>query len=224
MPVPQTTAAGPRRALLKDQAYAALRGAIVSGELPPGTRLREVELLERFGATRASLRDAIRRLALQGLVVVKPQSGTFVAPLDLRALRDELTVLAEITTSSVRAALPELRGPRLESLSTAVRAIDGAADDGPDGADAEVTWRRVQEVYEIVVAAAGNAVALELFHSIADQLARAFAATDPAPIREVDVVGIVDGVRREDVEAAVSSTVRSFDALDELLAHHGGSR
>ncbi|MGH2616386.1 MAG: GntR family transcriptional regulator, partial [Thermomicrobiales bacterium] len=73
---------------LRDRAEAVLRDAIVSGQLLPGTRLVEVQLSERLGVSRGTLRQALRELEHAGLVVSVPYRGTYVAEQTPNVLRD----------------------------------------------------------------------------------------------------------------------------------------
>src|SRR5437899_1682348 len=69
--------------LQKARVYEQILLDVILGELPPGGRLDEQELVRRYGAGLAGVRDALGRLALEGLVVRRPRAGTTVAPLDL---------------------------------------------------------------------------------------------------------------------------------------------
>ena len=79
MPIPSTRVdlTPPR-----DELYERILAEIVSGELPAGARLLEPEMMTRFGAPRAGLREAMHRLAAVGMVVVAPRQSTQVAPID----------------------------------------------------------------------------------------------------------------------------------------------
>src|SRR5688572_11182565 len=68
--------------LIADRAYEELRDRIVTLKLPPGTVLREDELMAQLAIGRTPLRDAIKRLALEGLVAVQPRRGTTITPVD----------------------------------------------------------------------------------------------------------------------------------------------
>lgn len=76
-----------RRLLRSDVLHDALRQMIVTSELHPGAPLNDRELSERFGVSRTPIREAILRLAEDGLVTVAPQHGTFVADISHRAVR-----------------------------------------------------------------------------------------------------------------------------------------
>jgi GntR family carbon starvation induced transcriptional regulator len=92
-----------------DWAVSQLRAAIVSGEQPPGARLRTAELAERLQVSPTPLREALQRLAAEGLVELLPQRGARVAPLDRAAgldiYRVRLMLEPEALASAVRAPL-----------------------------------------------------------------------------------------------------------------------
>lgn len=80
-----------------DRAYDEIRGRILSGDLAPGTRLREVVLAAEAGVSRTPVREALRRLSAEGLAVVLPRRGAIVSdwsPTDLDEIF-ELRVLLE---------------------------------------------------------------------------------------------------------------------------------
>lgn len=64
--------------LLKDVVYRRVRDMIVMGTLPMGSKLSETVLSKKLNATKAPIRDALKRLQSEGLVQIKPKSGTFV--------------------------------------------------------------------------------------------------------------------------------------------------
>jgi DNA-binding GntR family transcriptional regulator len=129
---------------LADQAYIAIRNAIVSLELAPGAVIDERALIERLGIGRTPVREALRRLAHEQLVEVFPRRGMFVTNVDVRdlarisevreALEPEAARLAaERATEEERDALADLgssivRGADLMDLDERIhRAIYAAA-------------------------------------------------------------------------------------------------
>jgi DNA-binding GntR family transcriptional regulator len=115
MPVPQAKAHAPRQ-LLRDSAYATLRGAILDGTLAPGERLRDVELCEWLGLSRTPVREALARLEEDGLVETAPQRYTRVAPLDRREARDAFRVVAALHALAAELAVPRLTPDELERM------------------------------------------------------------------------------------------------------------
>lgn len=86
---------------LRDVVFNTLRRAILRGELVPGQRLMEIQLAEKMGVSRTPVREAIRKLELEGLVIMIPRKGAEVAHISGKNLRDVL---------EVRRALEELAG------------------------------------------------------------------------------------------------------------------
>src|SRR3569833_1997881 len=97
-----------RRTLLRESAYEAIRDAIVRGELAPGASVRDADLAARLGLSRAPVRDALSRLADEGLVEPKPQSYTRVTPLDPADVRDAAAVVRAMHELAARPAVPLL--------------------------------------------------------------------------------------------------------------------
>lgn len=77
---------------LRDVVFKTLRQAILKGELAPGERLMEIQLAERLGVSRTPIREAIRKLELEGLVLMIPRKGAEVAKISEQNLRDVLEV------------------------------------------------------------------------------------------------------------------------------------
>jgi len=77
------------------EAYSLLLGDIEDGNLPPGTRLRETELAERLSISRTPVREALKRLELQGLVAHEPHHGAVVASLEYGQVT-EMYLLREV--------------------------------------------------------------------------------------------------------------------------------
>lgn len=77
---------------LREIVFEALRDAIVSQTLEPGERLMEVQLAEAMGVSRTPVREAIRRLELEGFVVMIPRRGAYVAQLSLKDIADAFEI------------------------------------------------------------------------------------------------------------------------------------
>ena len=77
---------------LRDVVFQTLRQAILKGELEPGERLMEIQLAERLGVSRTPIREAIRKLELEGLVIMIPRKGAEVASITEKNVRDVLEV------------------------------------------------------------------------------------------------------------------------------------
>lgn len=91
-----------RRTRLSDQTYAVVRAKIISGEMTPGAKIAEAELATGFGVSRTPLREALLRLSDEGLVAIFPQSGSFVAPINMDAVTEAQFVREHLECAVIR--------------------------------------------------------------------------------------------------------------------------
>lgn len=102
----------------------AIRKHILSGVLPPGTRLREVEVAERYGVSRQTLRSAISELSHMGLLEVKPNRGVWVRELSLDEMEDLRRTRALIEgAAAAHAASNPSSWPELQTFLDRLEAI-----------------------------------------------------------------------------------------------------
>ena len=101
---------------LSQQAYYLLRDRIVTLALPPGSLVNERELGEEFGLGRTPIRDALRRLADDGLVEVWPRRGIYVGAVDVGDLRDISERRVELEGFAARLAAKRATEPDREDL------------------------------------------------------------------------------------------------------------
>ena len=141
-----------QRTLLRDAAYVAIRDAIVRGDILPGSSVNNAELAERLGLSRAPLRDALARLAHEGLVETKPQSYTRVTPLVLRDVRDAAQVVRAMHEVAARVAVPGLAADQVEVMKRANRRFDAATRVG----DVDAAMDADDELHDVLVHACGN--------------------------------------------------------------------
>ncbi|MEN3360787.1 MAG: hypothetical protein V7637_4769 [Mycobacteriales bacterium] len=120
------------RSLLSDQAYALLRDQLLAAEHAPGTRLVESEIARRLAVSQAPVREALRRLAHEGLVLQLPHRGSFVARLSAEEARKAYAVRAALEVVAVDGVvesddpelIPNLVTALEEDLATMVAAAD----------------------------------------------------------------------------------------------------
>lgn len=137
---------------MRDQAYAMLRDAIITGELAPGAVIRDAELAERVGLSRTPVREAIGRLIDEGLVESQPHRWTRVTPLSVREVRDAYLVVRAMHELAVREAVPVLTGPHLTRMREANAAFARALEDG----DVAAALAADDALHEVPVQATGN--------------------------------------------------------------------
>jgi DNA-binding GntR family transcriptional regulator len=101
-----------------------LREAILTGGIPPGARLLQVELAERFGVSRIPLREALRTLQAEGLVVIEPNRGAICRPLVAKDLADLYALRRSLEELAVRSAAERFVDVRVETAALRDRALD----------------------------------------------------------------------------------------------------
>jgi DNA-binding GntR family transcriptional regulator len=108
---------------LRDVVFQTLRQAIISGEIAPGERLLEIPLAKKMGVSRTPVREAIRMLELEGLVVMIPRRGAEVAKITEKDLRDALEVRCALEELAVQLACERITEAGKEKLQAACEAF-----------------------------------------------------------------------------------------------------
>jgi len=111
-----------------DDIALALEEAIVSGEIPPGSTLRQEHLSEQFQVSRTPVREALRRLAALGLVTFEPNRGVRVRMLSLDEIREAFMVRAELESLATEIATPKMTDDDLAELERAERRFHRATE------------------------------------------------------------------------------------------------
>jgi DNA-binding GntR family transcriptional regulator len=107
------------RVLLRDEAYARLRDAILDGTLEAGEQLRDAELSSWLGISRTPIREALARLEDYGLVESAPNRYTRVAPLDRRNAQDAFQVVAALHALAATLGVARVSSAELDAMAAA---------------------------------------------------------------------------------------------------------
>ena len=211
------------RSLLRDRAYRILRDAIVTGELPAGAVIRDVELAERVGLSRTPVREALARLADDGLVETKPHSWTRVTPLRLREVRDALVVVQAMHELAVRLAVPLMTERHHDLMRAANKRFAAALDAGdvPAAIDAD------DALHDVPVAVLGNRALVTTVERHLPLIRRLEKARFGSLLgrRSIGFHGqLIEACEDGDVEAAVAITTRIWTTLLEMFDAEGGTR
>ena len=125
MPIPasvQTVA----RSLAREDVYRSIKQWIVDLQLAPDEIIRDQEIAERLGVSRTPVREALRRLEDEGLVVTSFHKWTKVAPSDMAEAAQLYPVVAALEAAAVELALPHLTGTDLAQLNAINKALEQA--------------------------------------------------------------------------------------------------
>lgn len=111
---------------LRDVVFQTLRQAILKGELQPGERLMEIKLAESLGVSRTPIREAIRKLELEGLVVMIPRKGAAVANITEKDTKDVLEVRRTLEMFAVEVACDRITEEQLVELKKAAKEFEAS--------------------------------------------------------------------------------------------------
>jgi DNA-binding GntR family transcriptional regulator len=115
---------------LREVVFDTLRDAIISGVLRPGERLMETPLAEELGVSRTPIREAIRKLELEGFVVMFPRKGAYVAGISLKDIADVFEVRAAMEALAVGLAAERITPEELEELERVIVCKKEIIDEG----------------------------------------------------------------------------------------------
>lgn len=153
---------------LRDVVFNTLRHAILKGELEPGERLMEIALAQKLGVSRTPIREAIRKLELEGLVVMVPRKGAEVADITEKDLRDVLEVRTALEELSIELAMQHMSPEDYEALKAANQEFERLAqgDDLIRIAEADVAF------HEIIYIATDNRRLIQMINNLGEQMYR----------------------------------------------------
>lgn len=117
---------------LSGNAYAEVRDAILSGKFMPGVQLNERQLAEQFNVSRTPIRDALTRLAAEGLVAQIPHIGVFVRKLDIDEARALLELRRALEAAAAESAARRLKREEAEALVALAEEVDTSIEESDD--------------------------------------------------------------------------------------------
>ena len=153
---------------LRDVVFNTLRNAILTGELEPGERLMEIKLADTLGVSRTPIREAIRKLELEGLVVNTPRKGAEVANISSEDLRDVLEVRRSLEILATNLACDKITDSELAELHANIESFKEsiASDAATEVALTDVGF------HDIIYRATGNARLIQILGNLREQMYR----------------------------------------------------
>jgi len=157
------------RRSLHDEVIERLRDMIVEGELPPGARVPERALCERFGISRTPLREALKVLAAEGLVELLPNRGARIVALSATDVDELFEVLAGVEALAGELACERIARRELQVVRRAHDAMVRCFETG----DLSTYFKLNQEIHQRIVDAAGNETLRHVHEGLAGRIKRA---------------------------------------------------
>jgi DNA-binding GntR family transcriptional regulator len=152
---------------LKSRTYDDLKDMILSGRLKPGQKLVERDLGTQLHVSRTPIREALSRLAQEGLVEARPQRGHYVQALDAKLVEDLYELREVLEVHAIHLAIARADGEDMARLEAYEHAL-AKYDADPTQGDAELV--EGQRVHEIIARAADNELLFEMLMRLYDRL------------------------------------------------------
>ncbi|WP_328587641.1 GntR family transcriptional regulator [Anaerosacchariphilus polymeriproducens] len=185
---------------LRDVVFNTLREAILKGELKPGERLMEIQLAERLGVSRTPIREAIRKLELEGLVLTIPRRGAEVAKMTEKNMREVLVVRKALEVLAVEIACEVITQPQIVELKEVAKAFEQSMNskDLKKIAEADVRF------HDLIYQSTGNKRLVQILNNLREQIYRyrieylKDASTYPSLLQEHQA--LIEGLKNRDKE------------------------
>jgi DNA-binding GntR family transcriptional regulator len=157
-----------RRSYLHEHVADRLRALILSGDLPPRSRVNELDLAERFGISRTPLREAIKILATEGLLELLPNRGARVAHLSAAEIEDVFAVVAGLEATAGELACARITDDEIQAIAAEHDAMVAAWRAGDEAA----YFARNRAIHEAILRAARNPVLSDVYSNMMGRVAR----------------------------------------------------
>ena len=153
---------------LREVVCESLRDAIRKGILKPGERIMEIKLAEELGVSRTPVREAIRKLELEGYVVMMPRRGTYGADMSIRDINEIFEIRTALESLSNGLAAEHITEDELEHLQRLLVIIGGYIKEG----DMDKIVETDIEFHDLLYHAARNNRLVGIISNLRDQLTR----------------------------------------------------
>ena len=196
---------------LRDVVFNTLRQAILRGELEPGERLMEIQLAERLGVSRTPIREAIRKLELEGLVLMIPRKGAEVARISEKSLRDVLEVRRSMEELAIELACQRMTEEQVDELEQAKKAFADAVACN----DMMLMAETDEDYHEIIYKGTCNSRLVQIINNLREQMYRYrleyIKDADKRPILLIEHDNIFRAVRARHVSEAKAAMREHID-------------
>ena len=153
---------------LRDVVFNTLRQAILRGELKPGERLMEIQLANKLGVSRTPIREAIRKLELEGLVLMIPRKGAEVAEITEKNMLDVLEGRRALEELAVKLACERITEEEIQELKDAADAFQKILSEKDITKIAEAD----EAFHDVIFKSTGNDRLIQLLNSLREQMYR----------------------------------------------------
>ncbi|RBP39879.1 GntR family transcriptional regulator [Garciella nitratireducens] len=153
---------------LREIVFETLKEAILKGDIEPGTRMMEVQLAEQLGVSRTPVREAIRQLELEGLVVMIPRKGAYVAGLSTKDCMEVLEIRTSLEGLAAQLAAQRAKDHEIKQLFE----ISKKFSDYAQSKDVQGLIDEDETFHDVIYIASRNDRLIQLISSLREQVQR----------------------------------------------------
>lgn len=187
---------------LREIVFETLREAIINATLKPGERLMEIQLAEEMGVSRTPVREAIRKLELEGFVVMVPRKGAYVAGISMKDIADVFEIRAAMEGLAAGLAAERITEEELEQLERILVKVGECVNNN----DLEQLIEVDTEFHDTLFKASRNERLVQIVSNLREQIQRFRTASLSTPGRMQFALqehkNIVEAVSDRNVELA----------------------
>jgi DNA-binding GntR family transcriptional regulator len=209
---------------IPDQVYALLRRTIVTLRLPPGAAIVEKDITHQLGISRTPVRDAVRLLAEEGLVNIRPQSGTYVALINREQLEEGRLIRRALEIEGIKLAVRNVTQEKIDALQDVINAQERAGGRGDHVMFIDLDDRFHRAISEM----SGHLRLWKVIAGVKAQLDRMRLMATPIPGQDRRVIGqhqaIADALQKRNEERCVRALEHHLDdayaQLTKVIEQH----
>lgn len=205
---------------LRDVVFENLRSAILEGKLKSGQRLMEVQLAEQLGVSRTPVREAIRKLELEGLVVMLPRKGAYVANISVKDLMDVLEIRACLEGLGASLAAERRDDEDIKKLEL----IEKEFEEAVKTQNIEILLKKDVEFHECIFEAANNKKLEKMINSIWEQVQRfrtTYVSDYNASLSLLDEhQAILKAIKEANVVDAKKFAIEHIEKAEQFMLEH----
>ena len=205
---------------LRDVVFETLRDAIIKQVLKPGERLMEIQLADEMGVSRTPVREAIRKLELEGLVVMVPRKGAYVAGVSMKDIHEVYEVRAALEMLAVSLAAERITDEELDALERQVLR-ESEAEANADEHSLDNIIYIDSSFHDIIYQAAHNQRLVQFVNILQEQLQRFRAASLTRPGRSKTALEehkqIVEALAERNGELAAKLAKEHIDNAESAM-------
>ena len=202
---------------LREVVCETLRDAVRRGILQPGERLMEIQLAEDLGVSRTPVREAIRKLEMEGYVIMMPRRGTYVADLSIRDINEVFEIRTSLESLASGLAAERIDEDELEKLQRLLVEIGAYIKSG----DMESIVRTDTEFHDLLYQASRNTRLVGIISNLREQLTRFRTTSMSFPGRLKATLEehrkIVEAIAQGDEKAARKAAEHHMEKSEQTL-------